>query len=73
METNDLRRKENGTNLITFSNLRIKSFASGVKYSGRFNFPRKILSIVFLLSSPVNGGWKHDTYYAAHLRYQIQS
>lgn len=41
-----------------FIRRRTKSRASGVKYAGKFNFPRKIASIVFLRFSAVNGGYK---------------
>jgi hypothetical protein len=50
----------------TFSNFRMRSRASGVRYGGKFNLPFSIFSIVFFRLSAVNGGCnKSNKRYAA--------
>ena len=48
--------KENTGQVHTFSSLRMRSRASGVRYGGKFNLPFSIFSIVFFRLSAVNGG-----------------
>ena len=48
--------KENKGQVHTFSSLRMRSRASGVRYGGKFNLPFSIFSIVFFRLSAVNGG-----------------
>ena len=49
--------KENTGLVHTFSSLRMRSLASGVRYGGKFNLPFSIFSIVFFRLSAVNGGY----------------
>jgi hypothetical protein len=48
--------KENKGQVHTFSSLRMRSRASGVRYGGKFNLPFSIFSIVFFRLSAVKGG-----------------